>query len=467
MLLRTVSNLDDLAYYGKKVLMRVDFNVTIGKDNEISEDYRIRKTIPTIEYLTKRGAKLVLISHLGRPPNKREEKEYKEDGKIQPYSTSCTDIDIIKQFSLAPVAKRLSELVEIYNVSFIDDCIGSAVHKEIAQMKKGDIILLENLRFYREEELNDYNFSKELASLADIYVNDAFSVSHRKHASIYGATRFFDKKLAGLNLQKELEYLSMVKDYPIKPFVLVIGGSKIKDKIGALGNLLPKIDKLLVGGAIAYTFLNANGVKTGDSPIDYDHLQWVKKALSTYRNKIFLPIDNIVTSHSFLELKKEESSIKEKKKNRKEDNDPSKFDLPSSLAPSSSLLSPSPSSYVSLNKGEIQDGLIGVDIGIETVQHYSSMISQNRTGLIVWIGPMGLFEIGLFRNGTNNIAKSMALAFWRGSKTIIGGGDTLDALKKAEVSELEVTHVSTGGGATLTFLAGDEMPGIEILNKIN
>ena len=466
MLLRTVSNLDDLAYYGKKVLMRVDFNVTIGKDNEISEDYRIRKTIPTIEYLTKRGAKLVLISHLGRPPNKREEKEYKVDGKIQPYSTSCTDIDIIKQFSLAPVAKRLSELIEIYNVSFIDDCIGSAVHKEIAQMKKGDIILLENLRFYREEELNDYNFSKELASLADIYVNDAFSVSHRKHASIYGAARFFNKKLAGLNLQKELEYLSMVKDHPIKPFVLVIGGSKIKDKIGALGNLLPKIDKLLVGGAIAYTFLNANGVKTGDSPIDYDHLQWVKKALSTYRNKIFLPIDNIVTSHSFLELKKEESSIKEKKKDRKEDNDPSKFDLPSSLAPSPSLLSP-PSSYVSLSKGEIQDGLIGVDIGIETVQQYSSMISQNRTGMIVWIGPMGLFEIGLFRNGTNNIAKSMALAFWRGSKTIIGGGDTLDALKKAEVSELEVNHVSTGGGATLTFLAGDEMPGIETLNKIN
>jgi phosphoglycerate kinase len=455
LLLRTVSNLDDLAYYGKQVLMRVDFNVTIGKDNEISEDYRIRKTIPTIEYLTKRGAKLVLISHLGRPPNTREEKEYKKEGKIQPYFTSCTDIDIIKQFSLAPVAKRLSELIEMYNVSFIDDCIGSAVNKEIAQMKKGDIILLENLRFYREEELNDYNFSKELASLADIYVNDAFSVSHRKHASINGAAKFFDKKLAGLNLQKELEYLSMVKDHPIKPFVLVIGGSKIKDKIGALGNLLPKVDKLLVGGAIAYTFLNANGVKTGDSPIDYDHLQWVKKALSTYGGKIFLPIDNIVTSRVFLELKKEESSIEEKKKDRKEDNDPSKFDPPSSLA------------HVSLNKGEIQDGLIGVDIGIETVQQYSSMISQNRTGMIVWIGPMGLFEIELFRNGTNNIAKSMALAFWRGSKTIIGGGDTLDALKKAEVSELEVTHVSTGGGATLTFLAGDEMPGIEILNKIN
>jgi phosphoglycerate kinase len=457
LLLRTLSNLDDLAYYGKKVLMRVDFNVTIGKDNEIGEDYRIRMTIPTIEYLTKRGAKLILMSHLGRP-TKTEEKESKEEDKIQRYSTSRLDMNTIKQFSLAPVAKRLSELIQMYNVSFIEDCIGPLVQKEIAKLERGDILLLENLRFYSGEQLNDYNFSKELASLADIYVNDAFSVSHRKHASIYGAARLFDKKLAGLNLTKELEYLSMVKDDPVKPFVLVIGGSKIKDKIGALGNLLPKVDKLLVGGAMAYTFLNANGVRTGDSPIDYDHFQWVKKALLTYRDKIFLPIDHIVTSQSFLKIKKEELSLKEKKK---EGNDNFKVDPLPSAAPSPSLVS-SPSSFVSLKKGAIQDGLLGVDIGIETVQQYSSMISQNRNGMIVWIGPMGLFEIGLFRNGTNNIAKSMALAFWRGSKTIIGGGDTLDALKKAEVSELEVTHVSTGGGATLTFLAGDEMPGIEV-----
>jgi phosphoglycerate kinase len=462
LLLRTLSNLDDLAYYGKKVLMRVDFNVTIGKDNEIGEDYRIRMTIPTIEYLTKRGAKLILMSHLGRP-TKTEEKESKEEDKIQRYSTSRLDMNTIKQFSLAPVAKRLSELIQMYNISFIEDCIGPLVQKEIAKLERGDILLLENLRFYSGEQLNDYNFSKELASLADIYVNDAFSVSHRKHASIYGAARLFDKKLAGLNLTKELEYLSMVKDDPVKPFVLVIGGSKIKDKIGALGNLLPKVDKLLVGGAMAYTFLNANGVRTGDSPIDYDHFQWVKKALLTYRDKIFLPIDHIVTSQSFLKIKKEELSLKEKKK---EGNDNFKVDPLPSAAPPPSLVS-SPSSFVSLKKGAIQDGLLGVDIGIETVQQYSSMISQNRNGMIVWIGPMGLFEIGLFRNGTNNIAKSMALAFWRGSKTIIGGGDTLDALKKAEVSELEVTHVSTGGGATLTFLAGDEMPGIEVLNKIN
>jgi phosphoglycerate kinase len=464
MSLKTLSNLDDLTYYGKKVLVRVDFNVTIGKDNEIGEDYRIRMTIPTIEYLTKRGAKLILMSHLGRPKNK-EEKEYKEEDKIQQYSISDIDIDIRKQFSLAPVAKRLSQLIQMYNVSFIEDCIGSLVHKEIAKMERGDILLLENLRFYKGEELNDYNFSKELASLADIYVNDAFSVSHRKHASIYGAARLFDKKIAGLNLKKELEYLSMVKDGPVHPFVLVIGGSKIKDKIGALGNLLPKVDKLLIGGALAYTFLNANGVKTGDSPIDHDHFQWVKNALSTYNDKIYLPVDHIVTSQSFLDLKKGESQLKDKEK-RNEGNHNSKFDLLSAIAPLSPSSLSSHSSPVSLNKGAIPDGLLGVDIGIETVEQYSSIISQNRNGMIVWIGPMGVFEIGLFRNGTNNIAKSMALAFWRGSKTIIGGGDTLSALKKAEVSEIEVTHVSTGGGATLKYLAGGEMPGIEALNII-
>jgi phosphoglycerate kinase len=232
LLLRTLSNLDDLAYYGKNVLMRVDFNVSIGEENEIGEDYRIRMTIPTIEYLTKRGAKLILMSHLGRH-KKTEETEYKQDDKIQRYSRSGIDMNVRKQFSLAPVAKRLSELIQVYNVSFIDDCIGSKVHKEIAKMDRGDVLLLENLRFYCGEESNDYNFSKELATLADIYVNDAFSVSHRKHASIYGAASLFDKKVAGLNLQKELEYLSMVKDNPIKPFILVIGGSKIKDRIGA------------------------------------------------------------------------------------------------------------------------------------------------------------------------------------------------------------------------------------------
>ena len=400
--LTTILDLNDLEYYGKKVLMRVDFNVSINNDGIIGEDYRIRMTIPTIEYLTKRGAKLILMSHLGRP---------------------ISDQD--SHYSLAPVAKRLSEILLVNKVRFATDCFGPSVQKQIDEMNMGDILMLENLRFHKEEEKNDPDFAKKLASLADIYVNDAFSTSHRKHSSIYGTPKLFDIKVAGLSLKKEFESLSMIKDKPLKPFTLVIGGVKITDKIGALENLLPKADSLLVGGATAYTFLKANGVKTGNSPIDYEHLSWVAKALSKYSDKITLPTDHIVSS--------------------------------------SPQVSTSPVS-ANLIKGNIPNGMIGFDIGIETSQLYSSLISAKRAGTIFWNGPMGLFEIGLFSNGTINIAKSIALAYWRGSKTLIGGGDTLEAMKRAGVSEGEVSHVSTGGGATLRFLAGNEMPGIEVLN---
>ena len=398
----TILDLKDLEYYGKKVLMRVDFNVSINNDGIIGEDYRIRMTIPTIEYLTKRGAKLILMSHLGRP-------------------TSDQD----SHYSLAPVAKRLSEIMPVNKVRFATDCIGPSVQKEIHEMNMGDILLLENLRFHKEEEKNDPDFAKKLASLADIYVNDAFSTSHRKHSSIYGTPKLFDIKVAGLSLKKEIEYLSMIEDNPPKPFTLVIGGVKITDKIGALENLLPKADSLLVGGATAYTFLKAKGVNTGNSPIDNEHMSWVTKALTNYGDMITLPTDHIVSS--------------------------------------SPQVSTSPVS-ASLIEGNIPNGMIGFDIGIETSQLYSSLISAKRAGTIFWNGPMGLFEIGLFSNGTINIAKSMALAYWRGSKTLIGGGDTLEAMKRAGVSEGEVSHVSTGGGATLRFLAGNEMPGIEVLN---
>ena len=398
----TILDLNDLEYYGKKVLMRVDFNVSINNDGIIGEDYRIRMTIPTIEYLTKRGAKLILMSHLGRP-------------------TSDQDT----HYSLSPVAKRLSEILPVNKVRFATDCIGPSVQKQIDEMNMGDILMLENLRFHKEEEKNDPDFAKKLASLADIYVNDAFSTSHRKHSSIYGTPKLFDIKVAGLSLKKEFESLSMIKDKPLKPFTLVIGGVKITDKIGALENLLPKADSLLVGGATAYTFLKAKGFNTGNSPIDNEHLSWVAKALSKYSDKITLPTDHIVSS--------------------------------------SSQVSTSPVS-ANLIKVNIPNGMIGFDIGIETSQLYSSLISAKRAGTIFWNGPMGLFEIGLFSNGTINIAKSMALAYWRGSKTLIGGGDTLEAMKRAGVSEGEVSHVSTGGGATLRFLAGIEMPGIEVLN---
>ncbi|MDW0244625.1 MAG: phosphoglycerate kinase [Nitrososphaeraceae archaeon] len=395
-MLRSISDLDDIQYYGKKVLVRVDFNITIN-NGAVTEDYRIRSAIPTIEYLIKRGAKVILASHLGRP-------------KFRDHNNT-----------LAPVAVRLKEILN-RNVDFIDDCIGPEVQAKIDKLNYGSILLLENLRYYSEEQDNDPEFSKSITSLADIYVNDAFSTSHRKHASTYGAVKNFEIRLSGFSLKKEIEYLSMIRYNPKKPFTLVIGGSKIKDKIGALENLLPKADKLLIGGAAAYTFLKAKGFKIGNSLFDEEHYDWVKKALSSYGDKILLPVDHIVSS--------EENSF-------------------------------------STVTGDIPDGMSGFDIGNETSMMFSSEIGGNGFGTIFWNGPMGMFEVSQFSAGTMSVAKSMALAFWRGAMTLVGGGDSIAALKKSGVSENEVTHLSTGGGATLRFLAGDKMPGIEALERAN
>jgi len=395
-LLRSVSDLDDIQYYGKKVLVRVDFNVAID-NGSVTEDYRIRSAIPTIEYLVKRGAKVILASHLGRP-------KYRDHNN-----------------TLAPVAVRLKEILN-RKVDFINDCTGTEVYTKIEKMSFGSILLLENLRYYSEEQNNDPEFCKSISSLADIYVNDAFSTSHRKHASTYGAVKNFDIRLSGFSLKKEIEYLSMIRYNPRKPFTLVVGGSKIKDKIGALENLLPKADKLLVGGGAAYTFLKAKGFKIGNSLFDEEHYDWVKNALTSFGEKILLPVDHIVSS--------EENSF-------------------------------------STVTGDIPDGMCGFDIGNETARIYSSEIGGNGFGTVFWNGPMGMFEMGQFANGTMNVAKSMALAFWRGAMTLVGGGDTIVALKKSGVSENEVTHLSTGGGATLRFLAGDKMPGIEALEQVN
>lgn len=399
MTLRTVSDLDDSHFDDKRVFVRVDFNVSMN-NGTIGEDYRIRMSLPTIEYLAKRGARVILASHLGRPQRADH------------------------NFSLAPVARRLTEIVgrTTTPIRFANDCVGPEINEHVSKMKKGDILLLENLRFHKEEEANDPEFSKKLASLADIYVNDAFSTSHRKHSSTYGAAWLFDTRLAGFNLIKEIKYLSMIKENPIKPFTLVLGGVKIKDKIGALEHLLPKADKVVIGGAAAYTFLKAEGILTGNSLIDDQHLKWVEKALSVYGDKILLPSDHVCAS------------------------------------------SPNDTS-VTMVTGDIPHGLSGFDIGNETIERYSAEIGGNRGGTLFWNGPMGMFEIKPFSNGTMNIAKSMALAYWRGSKTLIGGGDTLEAMKRAGVAENEVNHVSTGGGATLRYLAGDEMPGLVILNS--
>lgn len=399
MYLRTLSDLEDSQFDGKRVFVRVDFNVSITNGG-IGEDYRIRMSLPTIEYLTKRGAKVILASHLGRPK-----------GHDQKYS-------------IAPVAKRLTEIIGKSRppIRFASDCVGVEIEEHIDKMNKGDILLLENLRFHKEEELNDPEFSKKLASLADIYVNDAFSTSHRKHSSTYGAAWMFDIRLAGFNLIKEVKYLSMIRENPIRPFTIVLGGVKIKDKIGALEHLLPKADKVIVGGAAAYTFLKAKGLNTGNSIIDHEHIQWVEKALFSYGDKILLPTDHLCAN------------------------------------------SPNDTSVTMVN-GDIPDGMSGFDIGNETIERYSAEVGSNGGGALFWNGPMGMFEVKAFSNGTINIAKSMALAYWRGSKTLIGGGDTLEAMKRAGVAENEVSHVSTGGGATLRYLAGDEMPGLVILNN--
>ena len=395
--LRTLADLPDSQFDGKRVFVRVDFNVSIN-NGSVGEDYRIRMSLPTIDYLSRRGAKVILASHLGRPEG------------------------LDRDYSLAPIAKRLSDIVgRTPPIRFADDCVGFEVEEQIEKMNPGDVLLLENLRFHKEEELNDPQFSKQLAALADIYVNDAFSTSHRKHSSTYGAAWLFDTRVAGFNLNKEVEYLSMIRENPKKPFNIVVGGVKIKDKIGALEHLLPKANKVIIGGAAAYSFLKAKGVKTGKSLIDEERLPWVTKALAAYGDKIMLPTDHVCAS------------------------------------------SPNDSS-VTMVKGDIPSSMSGFDIGSETIERYSAEVGGKSGGTIFWNGPMGMFEIRAFANGTVNIAKSMALAFWRGSKTLIGGGDTLEAMKKSGVAENEVSHVSTGGGATLRYLAGDEMPGVVILN---
>ncbi len=394
--MRFLQDLEDKEYEGKTALVRVDFNVSI-KNGHIGEDYRVRMSLPTIEYLTKRNCKVILASHLGRPINNHT------------------------NYSLKPVAHRLSEILSKTQVRFVNNSIGVEVENEIKNLPCNGVLLLENLRFYKEEELNDPEFSKKLASLADIYINDAFSTSHRKHSSTYGAATLFNIKLGGNNLKKEIEYLTMIKENPVRPFIIVIGGVKIKDKIGALEKLLPKADKVLIGGAAAYTFLKSKGLKIGNSIIDYDHLKWVDHSLEKYGEKIFLPTDHLVSS------------------------------TPENTSPI----------YC---KEDIPDGMTGFDIGTDTIQNFSTQLGSTRKGTVFWNGPMGLFEKDVYSNGTIHIAKSMALAHMRGSTTLIGGGDTMEGMKKAGVSENEVSHVSTGGGASLRYLAGDKMPGLFILD---
>jgi phosphoglycerate kinase len=390
MALRTIRDVD---VQGKWVLMRVDFNVPI-EDGKVLDDWRLRATVPTIRYLTERGAKLILMSHLGRPKGKRDEK-----------------------YSLRPVAQRLSELLG-QPVKFADDCIGEVAEKAAAELQPGEVLLLENLRFHEGEEKNDETFAQQLAKLGEIYVNDAFGAAHRAHASVHAITKFLPA-YAGLLMEKEVTHLGKLLEAPEKPFVAVLGGAKVSDKIGVIRNLLTKVDALLIGGAMAFTFLKAQGYETGKSLVEEDKLDLAKSLLDEAKEKgveLVLPVDFVVAESDAEDAKTEV--------------------VPANAIPADKA---------------------GYDIGPETARIYAERIKSAKT--VFWNGPMGRFERTPFKAGTKAIAE--ALAECPGT-TVVGGGETAAAAFEFGIAD-KVTHVSTGGGAALELLEGRELPGVDVL----
>ena len=385
----------DIDVQGKKVLMRVDFNVPLDENQNITDDTRIQAAVPTIQYLREQGALVILCSHLGRPKG-----------------------EVKKEFSLCHVVERLKQLTGA-NVIFAQDCIGEPAREAVAQAKPGDIVLLENLRFHKEETKNDPEFAKELASLAEIYVNNAFGTAHRAHASTAGVTEYLPA-VAGLLIEKELAFLGGALDNPQRPFVAILGGAKVSDKIGVIENLINKVDCLIIGGGMANTFVAAQGHEIGKSLCDYDNLELAKKMMEDARKKgikILIPVDFVVAP----ELK---------------------ADAPTQIVPVESI----PADQMAL------------DIGPSTRMLFANEIKTAKT--VVWNGPMGVAEIDAFAGGTKAVAQAMADA---NGTTIIGGGDSAAAVKKLGFAD-KMSHISTGGGASLEFLEGKELPGIAALN---
>jgi phosphoglycerate kinase len=392
--------IDDILLKGKRVLVRVDFNVPMTPDGKVADDKRIIESLPTIRKILSQGASVILMSHLGRPK-----------GRINP------------EFSLKPVAEYLGGLIN-HPVIFAKDCIGPDAKSVIERVKPGDVVMLENLRFHPEEEDNDEAFAKELASYGDVYVNDAFGTAHRAHASTEGVTHFLRPSVAGYLMKKEIDYLTSAVANPARPYVAILGGAKISGKIDVIRNLLPKIDALVIGGGMAFTFLRAQGLEIGDSMVEEEKLELAKSLLEEMKaskKRFILPVDCVIADRF--------------------ENDAQRKVVP-------------------INK--IPAGWRGLDIGPETVKVINMEIRRAKT--IVWNGPMGVFEMPNFANGTLEVARLMAEATKAGAKTIVGGGDSAAAVAKAGF-ETQISHVSTGGGASLEFLEGKILPGVAALQS--
>jgi len=385
----------DIDIKGKKVLMRVDFNVPLDKGLVITDDNRIRAALPSIEYILGENAKLILMSHLGRPKG-----------------------EVRQEFSLAPAATRLSELIG-KPVKILDDCIGDSVKEAVSAMSDGDVILLENLRFHKEETENDASFAKELASLGDIFVNDAFGTCHRAHASTEGITHYLES-VSGFLVEKEIEYFQKVVTSPDKPFAFILGGAKVADKIPVIENMMDKCDLIFIGGAMAYTFLKVNGIDVGSSRMEEEMIDTVKAIKDKAALKgveIVLPIDHVITD-----------------------------DFQAAI-------------NVKITDGEnIESGWMGVDIGPKSIELFKDKLKQVKT--IVWNGPVGVFENDKFAAGTKALCDTLAKS---DATTVIGGGDTAAAVLKFGVQD-KMSHISTGGGASLEYLEGKVLPGVAALS---